>query len=106
MSSGFTVTISALETCQGAISGQAGHFGDTADSFSAGAGSGSEFGTLPSVSGQLSSLTSRFNTLGGNQFSAAKTFLSATANAVGAARENYIKADDAAAKAAGQIVTR
>jgi hypothetical protein len=106
MSGGFSVTISALETCQQAVSGQAGHFGDTAESFSAGTSSGSEFGTLPSVSGQLSSLTSRFNALGGNQFSAAKTFLTATANAVGTARENYIKADATAAKAARNIVTR
>jgi hypothetical protein len=81
-------------------------FGTTAETFPAGASSGSEFGTLPSVSAQLSSLTSRYSALGGDQFSAAQKFLSATASAVGTARQNYVKADAAAAKAARAIVKR
>jgi hypothetical protein len=105
MSGGFYVKLSALEDGRQAISGHAGEFGAVGDTFSGGAGSGSEFGTL-SVSERLSGLTSTFHAVGGREIGAAQNFLSATATALHTARQSYTKANDGAAAAAGDIVKR
>jgi hypothetical protein len=104
-SGGFTVTISGLATCQQAIAGQAGNIGSAGDTFSTDAVSGSDFGTLPAVSGQLSDITTRLSAAGGRQFGAAKAFLSATAGALGQARQSYVATEQANTSAARSIIS-
>ena len=103
MNGGFSVTVSALESGSSAISSRAEDFGNVGTSFAAGASSGSEFGTM-SVSGQLSGLTSRISAVHGSQFGAAQHFLSATADALDTAAQDYANTDQAVATATKAVL--
>lgn len=98
-SADLTFSTSALATCQQAFSSDAGSFSSIGSGMpSAGAGS---FGTLP-VSGQLSGLATAISSACSSEFTAAGTFLSATAQALGQARQAYAKSEAAIAAAANK----
>jgi len=96
-SADLTFSASALTTCQQAFASDAGTFSSIGSGMpSAGAAS---FGTL-SVSGQLSSLASQISSACTSEFTAAGKFLTATASALGQARQTYIKTEAAISAAA------
>lgn len=99
MAGGMSVTISALKTCEGALSKQAGNFGDMSKNFSKSItlGMASPLGALSGIHSAAASI----NTAASKQVDAAEKFLNATSGAVGDARTAYVNADNNAANAAG-----
>jgi len=104
MSGGFSVVPNDLVTGSQGVSGHADRFGSIGETFSGATSSGTEFGTL-SVSGQVSTLTSRLSALHGQQFGSAHQALKGAATALQTAGQDYAAADYNASFAAHNIVT-
>jgi hypothetical protein len=86
--SGFSVDLSALDACQDTVSSYAGQFGSAGDSLSSAPPAASSFGTLP-ASKTVAQLSAQLSSAASSQFSAAETFLRATASCLGQVADNY-----------------
>lgn len=101
---GFSVDLSALANCQGTISSCAGQFGTAGDSLSQAPPDASSFGTLTS-SQSVAQLSMQLGSAASSQFSAAHTFLSAAASALGQVRSNYATTESVNTSNARGVVT-